>query len=555
MWLDLYVRRKRAADEGMTAPSAPPPTQSSPQHHGVQVLIVEDERIVAGDLRARLRRMGYRVVGIASTGLDAIRAADEHHPDLVLMDIRLEGEMDGIQAADTIRQNHNIPIIYLSAYADQSTVERAKVTEPFGYLLKPFEDSELRTTIEMALYKRSMEQERRVLEAQLLQSQKMESIGTLVVGLAHNLNNILAIVMGYASRLERSPDDPAKVMQSVSAINQAVRRGAGLIQQLIGVTTKSNLQYSSVDINGMLEGLIRMVIEVFPKTITFEQRLDPFRPAISAEQNQLHQALLNILLNARDAMPNGGSITISSQTVSSASLRGRFPNLQETPYVRVAIADTGEGMDGETSRHIFEPFFTTRDRAMYTGLGLSVVYGIVSSHKGFIDVSSKVGEGTTLSLYFPSESPEHNVVMHETSATGPMKGGTETLLVVEDEEMLRSLVREVLTRAGYTVIFAVDGEVALNVYDAERSRIDLVLLDLGLPKLPGDEVIVKLLQRNPDLKVVFSTGYVRKEKSQELYQLGASGVVFKPYTVLDMLDTLRRVLDGSGPVPSAIPHE
>ncbi len=539
----------------MTPPQAPSAGTSPGLTQPVQVLIVEDERIVAGDLRSRLRRMGYRVAAIVSTGDDAIRAADEHHPDLVLMDIRLEGTMDGIQAADTIRRNHNIPIIYLSAYADQSTVERAKVTEPFGYLLKPFEDSELRTTIEMALYKGSMDQERRGLEAQLLQSQKMESIGTLVVGLAHNLNNILAIVMGYASRLERCPDDPAKVMQSVHAINQAVRRGAGLIQQLIGVTTKSNLQYATVDVNTMLEDLMSMVIEVFPKTITFVQRLDPFRPRVSAEQNQLHQALLNVLLNARDAMPQGGTITIATQTVNSASLRGRFPNLQDIPYVKITIEDTGEGMDDETRRHIFEPFFTTRDRATFTGLGLSVVYGIVTSHKGFIDVNSKPGEGTSISLFFPAENPEAGSVAADTSVSASPQGGPETILVVEDEEMLRTLVREVLTRTGYSVLFANDGEEALRVYDEHRETIDLVLLDLGLPKLAGDEVLISLRQRDPGLKVVFSTGYVRKERSEELLGLGAQGVVFKPYTVADMLETIRKVLDGPGPATVTPPHE
>jgi two-component system cell cycle sensor histidine kinase/response regulator CckA len=538
----------------MTTPLAGPGETPAAVTQPVQILIVEDERIVAGDLRARLKRMGYRVAAIASTGTDAIHAVNEHRPDLVLMDIRLEGTMDGIQAADTIRRTHNIPIIYLSAYADQSTVERAKVTEPFGYLLKPFEDSELRTTIEMALYKRSMEQERRVLEAQLLQSQKMESIGTLVVGLAHNLNNILAIVMGYASRLERSPDDPVKVMQSVNAINQAVRRGAGLIQQLIGVTTKSNLQYTTVEVNATLEELIRMVIEVFPKTITFVQHLDPFGPRISAEQNQLHQALLNVLLNARDALPHGGSITLSTQTVSSTSLRGRFPNLQEIPYVRVTIADTGEGMDGETVRHIFEPFFTTRDRATFTGLGLSVVYGIVTSHKGFIDVSSSVGKGTSISLYFPAENPAMDAVVSDPQPATLTNGGTETILVVEDEEMLRSLVKDVLTRAGYSVIFALDGSEALHVYDDHRDTIDLVLLDLGLPKLAGDEVLIALKQRNPHVKIVFSTGYVRKEKSKELMDLGAQGVVFKPYTVSVLLDTIRRVLDGSERITINLPH-
>ncbi len=223
--------------------------------------------------------------------------------------------------------------------------------------------------------------------------------------------------------------------------------------------------------------------------------------------------------------------------------------------MQVAIADTGEGMDTETSRHIFEPFFTTRDRAMFTGLGLSVVYGIVSSHKGFIDVRSKPGEGTTLTLYFPAETPDAGTTVPEALPAAQARGGTETILVVEDEEMLRTLVKEVLTRAGYSVMFAVDGEDALRVYDAERSRIDLVLLDFGLPKLAGDEVLVALRERDPEVKVVFSTGYVRKEKSRELLTLGARGVVFKPYTVLDMLDTIRDVLDGVDPAVTAHPRE
>ena len=201
---------------------------------------------------------------MVSTGEEAIQRADALHPDLVLMDIRLEGSMDGIQAAEAIRSRLDIPVIYLSAFADKQTVERAKVTEPFGYLIKPFEDSELHSTIEVALYKRKTEAQRRALETQLLQAQKMESIGTLVVGLAHNLNNILAIILGYSSRLERTMDDPAKISQSVTAINQAVRRGASLIQQLIGVTTKANLQFASVDVNALLQDLLRMVIEIFP---------------------------------------------------------------------------------------------------------------------------------------------------------------------------------------------------------------------------------------------------------------------------------------------------
>lgn len=511
-----------------------------------RILIVEDERIVAGDVRTRLRRLGYTVVDMVSTGEDAIQRVEGLHPDLVLMDIRLEGPMDGIQTAEVIRHRHGIPVIYLSAYADRQTVERAKVTEPFGYLVKPFEDTELHSTIEVALYKQKTEAQRRALESQLLQAQKMESIGTLVVGLAHNLNNILAIILGYSSRLERTMDDPAKIAQSVTAINQAVRRGASLIQQLIGVTTKANLQFTSVDVNALLQDLLRMVTEIFPRTITFARDLDPGRPLVSADQNQIHQALLNILLNARDAMPRGGTITVGTTMTDGNTLRSRFPNPADGPYVCVSVTDTGEGMDAETIQHAFEPFFTTRDRAMSTGLGLSVAYGIVTSHKGFIDLASTPGNGTTVSLFFPVEARASGNVPLASDAAIAHLGGRETVLVVEDEEMLRSLVREILTRAGYDVIEAVDGEQGVAVFREHQERIDLVLLDFGLPKLSGDEVFQQLREIRPDVRAVFSTGYVKKEKTDQLLALGARGVVHKPFTVTDMLATIRGVLDGPG---------
>lgn len=525
-----------------TAPSIDP-RYSPPQIISPRILIVEDERIVAGDVRSRLRRLGYTVVDMVATGEEAIMRADALRPDLVLMDIRIEGPMDGIQAAEAIRARFDIPVIYLSAYADRQTVERAKVTEPFGYLIKPFEDTELHSSIEVALYKRKTEAQRRALESQLLQAQKMESIGTLVVGLAHNLNNILAIILGYSSRLERTMDDPAKISQSVTAINQAVRRGASLIQQLIGVTTKANLQFTSVDVNGLLQDLMRMVIEIFPRTIVFHQQLDPVNPFVSADQNQLHQALLNILLNARDALPRGGTITLSTRMLSGADLKARFPSPGDGQYVCIEIVDTGEGMDADTLRHAFEPFFTTRDRATSTGLGLSVAYGIVTSHKGFIDIQSTPGTGTRVTLAFPVESRAPSSLGMPSETLIAQLGGKETVLIVEDEEMLRGLMREILTRAGYEVIEAVDGEDGVNVYREHHQRIHLVLLDFGLPKMAGDEVFAALRSIRPDVRAVFSTGYVKREKTDELLALGAQGVVHKPFTVTEMLTTIRRVLD------------
>jgi two-component system, cell cycle sensor histidine kinase and response regulator CckA len=520
------------------------------------VLIVEDERIVANDLQARLHVLGYPVVGIAATGDQALQIIGDKQPDLVLMDIRLKGAMDGIQTAESIHAHYGIPVVYLSAYADVNTVERAKRTEPFGYLVKPFEDSELRTTIEMALFRKRTEDERRSLQAQLLQAQKMESIGTLVVGLAHNLNNILAIIMGYSSRLERFSTDAAKVDQSVRAINQATHRGALLLQQLIGVTAKANLVFTRIDVSSVIRDLMGMIAEIFPRTISFTTQFGSGLPPISADPNQIHQALLNILVNARDAMQAGGSVTLSTEMIASSDLRGRFPNPQDLPYIRIRISDTGEGMTEETRAHAFDPFFTTKEGSSAAGLGLSVVYGIVSSHKGFIDVASSAGKGTTVDLYFPADpgtaSEVYHAVPKKSEPRTDLPGGNETILVVEDEEMLRGLVREVLTRAGYTVVEASDGEEGVYSFARNSDTIDLVLLDLGLPIKAGDAVFAEIKLVRPEVPVVFSTGYVKKEKSEELMAMGARGVVHKPYAVEELLITIRSALDNHGKKKSTI---
>jgi CheY-like chemotaxis protein len=200
-------------------------------------------------------------------------------------------------------------------------------------------------------------------------------------------------------------------------------------------------------------------------------------------------------------------------------------------------------MTDETRRHIFEPFFTTRDRAKHAGLGLSVVYGILTSHKGFIDVESTPGRGTTVSLFFPLESRRIYAAVGSQGENLELPGGHETILVVEDEEMLRALVKEVLSRAGYVVLEAADGEEGVQVFNEQHEHIDLVLLDLGLPKIAGDAVFQEMKLINPLVPVVFSSGYVRKEKANELLALGARGVVHKPYTVTSVLTTIRSVLD------------
>jgi PAS domain S-box-containing protein len=404
----------------------------------------------------------------------------------------------------------------------------------------------LGTALDITSRKRA-EEERYTLQGHLMQAQKMESLGTLVVGLAHNFNNILAIVLGYASRLERGLTDPAKLSQSITAIERAVQRGAGLIQQLGGVTRKANLELGHLQVNTVVEELVPMLTEIFPKSIAFRLLLDPKVPTISADHNQIHQALMNLCVNARDAMPEGGSLTIRSDLVPSGYLRNRIPNPLDCPYVRLMINDTGTGIDEKTQHHLFEPFFTTKDRALHTGLGLAMAYGIVSSHRGFIEVESVPGKGSSFVLFFPAESATAPAGETHREEEPDVRGGEETLLVVEPEEMLRALVRDVLTQAGYTVLEARDTDQAVEVLRTRGGQVDLLLIDTGLQEKPTARVIADLRNQFPEMKVVLSAGYQRKEKREEMLHAGAAGVIHKPYTVSEMLAVVRGALDESRP--------
>jgi signal transduction histidine kinase len=250
--------------------------------------------------------------------------------------------------------------------------------------------------------RKQAEEQRRALEAALAQVQKMDSIGTLVAGLAHHFNNLLAIIQGYAQRLERTPAEPSRVSQSARAIENAAHRGVALIQQLIGVTRKANIQFTPVPVNILIRELTVLMREIFPPTVALVHDLASASLQIAGEYHQLHQVLMNICLNARDAMTEGGTLTISSSIVQGSTLRGRAIQADPVDYVRIAVTDTGTGMGEDIREHIYEPFFTTKDRALHTGMGMSVVYGIVASHRGYVEVESAAGKGTTVFLYLPA---------------------------------------------------------------------------------------------------------------------------------------------------------
>jgi two-component system, cell cycle sensor histidine kinase and response regulator CckA len=385
--------------------------------------------------------------------------------------------------------------------------------------------------------------EQKKLQQELLQSQKMQSIGTLAGGVAHDFNNILGIILGYASLLEKHKSDDQKYSESISAINSAVQRGASLVRQILTFARKTDVDFEVINVNDLVHELLSMLQQTFPKLITFKEITEKNIPYIQADRTQIHQALLNLCVNARDAMPNGGSLTMQTELVSREKIQNQFRSADQNAYACVSVTDTGEGMDEATLDRIFDPFFTTKEKGKGTGLGLSVTYGVMQTHHGYVHAESALGHGSTFRLYFPVSDTSEKLTDSNTSAESFTTGGTETILIVEDEELLNDMVRFLLETSGYKAYAAKDGIEAVNIYKDHSDEIALVLSDMGLPGMTGSEVFKKLKEINPNAKVLLASGFFDPNDKSELLKAGAKGFIPKPYLPEDVLRGIRKALD------------
>ncbi len=380
--------------------------------------------------------------------------------------------------------------------------------------------------------------QRERLHEELLQAQKMESIGTLAGGIAHDFNNLLNVILGYASLLEQSATSN-QISAGVDVIKETVTRGSSLVRQLLAVARKSETQFERTEINGMLQGLQALLQETFPKTIDVFVRLEPNLPALMADPNQIHQAMLNLCLNSRDAMPEGGELLLKTGTISGIDLRQHFQEARQAQYVRISVTDTGHGLDKAIKNRVFEPFFTTKSQGQGSGLGLSVVYGIVTNHNGFIDMASEPGHGTTFDIYLPVPSDAAATLIHsaagdEEKKTEQTAGSGATILFVEDETHQLNLMQKHLAAEGYRVLTAKDGAEAVETYLRHKQEIDLVVLDLGLPKLNGWEAYKMMKGADSNVKAIFATGFISPEIEAHLETEDSSAVITKPYSPSEM---------------------
>jgi PAS domain S-box-containing protein len=382
------------------------------------------------------------------------------------------------------------------------------------------------------------------LESQLVHAQKMEAVGTLAGGIAHDFNNLLQAVQGYAEFLLLRKEEGEPGYRELNEIVRAAKRGGELTRQLLTFSRRVESKLQPVDLNRIVEDLSSILDRTIPKMIKIELHLTGHLHLVNADTSQVGQILMNLAVNARDAMPEGGTLTIeTSNVILDEDDRRSQPELSPGKYVLLAVRDTGQGMDSATLANIFDPFFTTKEVGKGTGLGLAIVYGIVKSHHGHIKCVSKPGGGTAFEIYLPaSEHPERA----STFVTGAeaLSGGHETILLVDDDDSLRDLGRDILETCGYTALSAPDGKSALQIYQECGDRIDLVILDLIMPGMGGEQCLHKLLMINPAAKVVIASGYAWNGETEKTAHSGAKAFIQKPYDVRQMLQVVRDVLDG-----------
>jgi PAS domain S-box-containing protein len=381
---------------------------------------------------------------------------------------------------------------------------------------------------------------RKRLEQQLIQAQKMEGLGTLAGGIAHDFNNILGIILGYTTRLEDWKKHPEQMPEAIKVIRDAVGRGAALVQQLLTSARQTGAHFAPLDLNTLVQELERMLGATFPKTIHFVLHLQPNLPLAKADRGQIHQVLLNLCVNARDAMPNDGRITLETGVSDGEELRENFTGVIAERYVFVRVSDTGTGISKSIKPHIFEPFYTTKERGKGTGLGLSVVYGVVNNHRGFVEVESEPGEGTTFTIHLPLGSVA-DAAVEDGSVSGP-KERARTIMLVEDEEMLRDLGVMMLESDGYRVIAAKDGIEAVEMFENHADEIGLVVCDLGLPRLGGRDVFLRMKEIKPSVRAIVASGYLEPALRSEILRAGVLDTVQKPYDFREMMEKIRSVI-------------
>jgi len=537
-------------EKSITPPSPSNSPETGVTNKALRALIADDSENDVVILLRILRKSGYEPVYERVSNAPAMKAALQRQAwDIVISDFEMPG-FGGFEALQLLKESgQDLPFILVSAVVSEETAVAAMKAGAHDFIMKrklarlvPAIERELREAQTRAARK-AAEVALRQSEEQLRQAQKIEAIGRLAAGVAHDFNNILTVITGHSELLLRQldADDPRR--KSAEQIEKTSYMAAALTRQLLTFSRKQVIEPRVLHLNSVIVTIERMLRRLIGEDIEFCTVLDPAAGHIRADPSQIEQVIMNLAVNARDAMPKGGKLTLTTAntTLDKGHLRN-FPDLNAGDYVMIAVADTGTGMSEDVKAHLFEPFFTTKPAGKGTGLGLATCFGIVKQNTGLIDVQSELGRGTTFKIYFPQvqTAPEpHPVSVIPKEAAG----GSETVLLVEDEPVVRELAVNTLREKGYRILEAANGEEGLRLARQHDGKIDLVLTDVVMPVMGGKEMADALRTSHPDTKVLFTSGYTKDA-------LGHDGVLWpgilflqKPYLTATLARKVREVLD------------
>jgi two-component system cell cycle sensor histidine kinase/response regulator CckA len=535
-------------DENSNLPPQPETPVANPKP--LRVLVADDSENDAFLVLRVLKRAGYEPIHERVWSAPMMKTALQKQDwDIVISDYEMPG-FAGFEALQLLKQSgQDLPFILVSAVVSEETAVAAMKAGAHDFIMKrklarlvPALERELQEAQTRAARKAAEEALRQSAD-QLRQAQKLEAIARLAAGVAHDFNNILTAISGHSELLLRQLDPGDSRRRNAEQIEKCAYMAAALTRQLLTFSRKQVIEPRVLELNAVVENIERMLRRLIGEDIEFRAELNPAAGCIKADPGQIEQVIMNLAVNARDAMPNGGKLTISTANVIvNEASRQNIPGLSPGRHVMLSVADTGSGMSEQVKAHLFEPFFTTKPPGKGTGLGLATCFGIVRQSSGHIDVQTELGKGTIFKIYFPEIQQTVEPGQLPQSAR-PVAGGTETVLLVEDEAVVRELAVTTLRERGYTVIEAINGEEALRIARQHQGKIDLVLTDVVMPVMGGREMVEVLRRFRPDARILFTSGYT--EDAIGHHGVLRPGIEFlqKPYLTASLARRVREVLD------------
>jgi two-component system cell cycle sensor histidine kinase/response regulator CckA len=508
----------------------------------LRVLVVEDSEDDCMLLVRTLKKEGYDVKHQRVDSADKLLAnLHRENWDIVISDFSMPG-FTGTGALELVRKNGlDVPFVFVSGTIGEETAVDAMRRGAQDYVMKG-NLKRLLPAIQRELREYQLRREHKEIEKRMRQLEKFEAIGRLAGGIAHDFNNVIAAIMGWAELGLDEVQPDTRASRFFQQIRNHSERAAGLTRQLLAFARRQILEPQNLDLNQVTRETSVLLEKLLSEQIELEMHLASDLKTIRADRSQIEQVLMNLCVNARDAMPKGGKLTIET---SNAELDEEYcrNHICDHPgsYVRVSVSDTGTGMDAATVERIFEPFFTTKEVGKGTGLGLATAMGVITQHGGSIDVVTELGRGTTFHVFLPvsTRAAEANDSRQE----APVAGGNETVLVVDDHDGVRETTREILQKLGYRIIVAKDGQEAVREFTNHAAEVSLVILDVVMPKLSGPDAYDRILEIRRDVPVIFTSGY-SDEVPSLTPMLGARAILLqKPYTPKLLGQKIRELLD------------